>query len=234
MNIVLLPGMDGTGCLFTPLLKQLNEYNCEVITLPQSGSQNYSTLAKYVIDRLPTEDYIVIAESFSGPIAAQLAQLELQNLKGIIFVATFLSSPNKYLLKLVKQLPIHLLNKLPTAKYFIKKLFLGVKSDKVLVLQFLDTVNRVPAKVLKDRIQTMQSLKFQAFDCNLPAVYILPDSDKLVPANKAYEFKSCFKNLVIKTIKGPHFIIQSEPEKSADIIIDHIQSFSQSGVKYIS
>ncbi|MBL4658964.1 MAG: alpha/beta hydrolase [Alcanivoracaceae bacterium] len=224
MNIILLPGMDGTGKLFTPLLKHLNEYNCQVITLPQSGAQDYSTLTNYVKNKLPTGDFILIAESFSGSIAAQLAQQNLKNLKGIVFVATFLSSPNKHLLNLAKILPIKFLIKLPTARFFIKKLFLGDQAHNTLINQFIAAVNQVPTKVLKHRMKTMQSLKIHGFTHLLPSIYIQPQSDKLVPNTKVLELQKTFKKIIIKRIEGPHFILQAMPEKCADIITTFINT----------
>lgn len=222
LSLVFLPGMDGTGKLFAPLLGYFKQYQCQVIKLPKTGSQDYLYLGEYVKDSLPANDFIVIAESFSGPIAAQLARQKIKNLKGFVFVATFLSSPNTTLLSIARRLPIKLLTKSPGARYFIKKLFLGNHAGNHLIEQFQSTVNQVPVNVLKQRIQTMQKLTFQEFNNRLPAVYILPDSDKLVPKSKVKEFQKCFSHLQVKEIDGPHFILQAESKNSANIIIDFI------------
>lgn len=74
--LVLLPGMDGTGTLFDPLLAVLPK-TCQikVIKYPTDASLTYEELERYVIERLPIgrSPLIVIAESFSGPIALRLA-----------------------------------------------------------------------------------------------------------------------------------------------------------------
>ena len=66
MKIILLPGLDGTGDMFAPILSLLTDFDTEVISLPQSGSQDYETLCEHVKLSLPSEDFILIAESFSG------------------------------------------------------------------------------------------------------------------------------------------------------------------------
>jgi predicted alpha/beta hydrolase family esterase len=68
--------------------------------------------------RLPEQDFILIAESFSGPITAALAVVGIKNLRGIIFVATFLSPPNMQLIKMARALPIKFLSSLPLAAAF--------------------------------------------------------------------------------------------------------------------
>jgi pimeloyl-ACP methyl ester carboxylesterase len=219
LTLVLLPGMDGTGKLFDPLLKHLHGFNLQVVNLPQSGEQDYLSLTDYVKNQLPNNDFILIAESFSGPIAAQLAQLNIEKLKGIVFVATFLSSPNPMLLKLARRLPIKLLSQLPLAKYFIKKLFLGKEAGVSLIKKFQSIVNQVPTKVLKLRMQIMQDLEFQLFQSTIPALYIQPSRDRLVDKSKGVEFQQFFELLVLHKIIGPHFILQSHPKECSKIIL---------------
>ena len=230
LKIVLLPGMDGTGELFAPLLKYFQGYTCQVIALPQSGPQDYSSLTKYVKKQLPKQEFVLIAESFSGPIAAKLAQQKIGNLKGVVFVATFLSSPNKALLSLAKQLPIKILSKLPGARYFIKKFFMGSSAEKHLIDQFISLVDQTPVKILKNRIDVMQKLRYQKFISLIPSIYILAKSDKLVPDNKAKEFRECFNGLLIKEIDGPHFVLQTEAIELANVIegfLSKLESFDQ-------
>jgi len=223
-NLVFLPGMDGAGELFKPLLGFFKEYNCQIIKLPQSGPQDYPSLCDYVKDKLPTDDFVLIAESFSGPVAALLAQHKIDNLKGIVFIATFLSCPNKILTRIGKSLPLKPLMKFPGSRYFIKKLFLGNQTDIQLIEKFQSIVSKVPNKVLSNRIEVMQKLTYQNFKCQLPSIYLLPRSDRLVPKSKANEFKECFINLYVIEIDGPHFILQAQPKTSADIILEFLKS----------
>ena len=91
--------MDGTGELFEGFLSNFDG-DYIVISLPQSGPQDYASLANIIKEQLPTDDYILLAESFAGGIVPELLKLKLPKMKGVIFVASFLSSPNKYLLSL--------------------------------------------------------------------------------------------------------------------------------------
>jgi len=211
VKLVLLPGMDGTGNLFSPLLGELSEFNCEVITLPISGPQDYLTITKFVKGKLPKEDFILVAESFSGPIGVALAKEGVENMKGIIFVATFLSPPHKVLLGFARLLPIKLLSSLPLASILHKMLFLGFSASKELMALFQHTVLSLPSSLIKARLSSMQSLVATSDDIGLPVGYIQATSDRLVRSNKINNFRDTFKNIIIKTINGPHFILQANP-----------------------
>jgi len=210
--------MDGTGDLFTPLLRTLSEFDCEVIALPQTGDQDYSSITKKVREKLPEEDFVIVAESFSGPIGAALAKEGGENLKGIIFVATFLSAPSKLLLAFAKFLPLKLLSRLPLSAFFHKALFLGSGASNELIDLFQSTVDSLPSSLIRARLSTMYSLSYDPEVIDLPVVYIQAASDKLVPPTKAVEFSCSFNNIIIKTVEGPHFILQAKPTECAIVI----------------
>lgn len=210
--------MDGTGNLFSPLLRALSNFDCEVIALPDTGSQDYASITRVVKERLPKEDFILVAESFSGPIGTALAKEGIDNLKGIIFVATFLSAPSGLLLAAAQLLPLKFLSNLPFAKHFHKALFLGSGASNELTHLFISTVRSPPSVLIKARLSSMQSLSFSPEEIKLPVGYIQAASDKLVSPDKAVEFCNSFNNIAIKTIEGPHFILQAKPTECAVVI----------------
>ena len=95
MKIVLLPGLDGTGLMFKPFIDVLpKDIEPLVISYPNDKRLGYEELIEYVLTELPdNDDYILIGESFSGPVAYQLALRKPENLRAVIFVASFLSRP---------------------------------------------------------------------------------------------------------------------------------------------
>ncbi|SEH70807.1 hypothetical protein SAMN05660691_00907 [Rheinheimera pacifica] len=99
--------------LFGPLLANTQGMEVVVLPLPNEGAQDYKSLSQYILKRLPHEDFILVAESFSGGIAAQLSQQIVPHLKGIIFVASFLSAPKKLMAHFASLLPIRHLTHLP-------------------------------------------------------------------------------------------------------------------------
>lgn len=218
MKKVLLPGMDGTGQLFAPLLPYLDEVSASVISYPTMGKQDYDTLVEYVKSKLPNEDFILVAESFSGPIGVVLAQDNIPNLKAIVFVATFLSTPRRSLVKVMRHLPIKLFSKLPFATALYRFFMFGSHAPNEIVTLFQEVLSELPSETLKQRLLAIESLSLSAGDIDIPAVYIQAEEDRLVSYDKCSEFKEVFSSLSVKTIKGPHFVIQTNPEECAEII----------------
>lgn len=73
--IVLLPGMDGTGILLRPFVDLLpNGIDVKVISYPEDTYLTYEQLAERVLGVVPrSEPYVIIAESYSGPVACLIA-----------------------------------------------------------------------------------------------------------------------------------------------------------------
>lgn len=219
MKLVLLPGLDGTGNLFAPILPFLTAFDCYIIKLPERGKQDYPSLTKYVKQKLPCDDFILLAESFSGPIGAALAVAGIENLRAVVFVATFLSVPRPRMLRMFRVLPLKLLTRLPFAALFYKWLLLGPQADDELILLFKNTITGLSSSVIRARLKAIDSLPPLNGQSDLPVIYIEASSDKLVPNAKTATFETYFSRTVWKKIKGPHFILQARPEECAKAIL---------------
>lgn len=94
-SIVLLPGLDGTGELFAPLVAAWGDrFRTQVVSYPRAERLGYAALADRVRALLPLhEDYVLLAESFSGPLGVMLAAERPQRLRGLVLCATFARSP---------------------------------------------------------------------------------------------------------------------------------------------
>jgi len=218
LKLVFLPGMDGTGKLFSSFLPFLDGFECTVLPLPQTGKQDYETLAKHIKKELPNEDFILIAESFSGPIAVLLSQESLNNLRGVIFVATFLSQPKIALLHISKTVPIKAFMAAPFRKFFYKWLCFGFDAKDSTLNVFEESVRSVPVNILKARLKAISDMDLELNKVFCPALYLQAQNDQLVPQSKAEEFNKYFEDIEIETISGPHFLLQTKPEKCADVI----------------
>ena len=224
--IVLLPGMDGSGRLFKPFLSVLGVKYYQVIALPETGNQDYDSLFKSIYDQLPNDEFILLAESFSGPLAAKLIAKNIPNLKGVIFIASFLSTPSKIILRVAQILPLKWLLSLSIANPAIRYLMLGNRISQVDLENFKSTVASVPNKTLKLRLFAMQNLKTPNISSDLPVTYISATKDFFVRPSKLIEFSHSFTNLTQNTINGPHFILQSNPKACALIIRKIIDNFN--------
>lgn len=215
--------MDGTGELFEDFLSDLGKIEYSIISLPQSGNQDYDSLFAHVKAQLPNQDFLLLAESFSGPIAARLAFEAVANLRGVIFVGSFLSVPNKFALSLANVLPIKVLSKFPFSKFALRKLMLGSGASVPLLIKFQKTVDSVPSETLKARIRAMQNLVLPSSTSQIPVFYLSGSEDRLVHSSKLSEFKQCFPILEHKQVEGPHFLLQGNPS-ACSILVREILS----------
>jgi pimeloyl-ACP methyl ester carboxylesterase len=94
-TIVLLPGLDGTGRMFAPFVDCCPEgWDTQVVRYPRDAQLGYAELLPLVLDALPTDrPYVLLGESFSGPLAVEAATRDLPGLRGVILCASFVRSP---------------------------------------------------------------------------------------------------------------------------------------------
>src|SRR5262245_52236929 len=91
-----MPGMDGTGLLFKPLLDiwPASEPKPLVLAYPSDRFRTYDQLEDYLAPLLPSnEPYILAGESFAGPLAVRLAAAKRPGLRGLVLSATFVKHP---------------------------------------------------------------------------------------------------------------------------------------------
>src|SRR6266699_1972425 len=77
-HLVLLPGLDGTGELFAPFVQSpSNHFSCTVVSYPRDKLLNYQQLIPRIREAMPwNERFVLLAESFSGPLAFQFAAVQ--------------------------------------------------------------------------------------------------------------------------------------------------------------
>jgi pimeloyl-[acyl-carrier protein] methyl ester esterase len=78
-TIVLLPGMDGTGALFEPLLGVIPAcFSTQIVQYPPDRPLSYEQLLPLVREQVPVDRRLVlVAESFSGPLALRFVILPI-------------------------------------------------------------------------------------------------------------------------------------------------------------
>jgi pimeloyl-ACP methyl ester carboxylesterase len=93
-EIVLLPGLDGTGDLFDRLAASLaDEFTVNVMRYPNDPSLGYAGYAELARKLIGKRRVFLLGESFSGPVAVRVAAQLGPQIKGVILAATFLRTP---------------------------------------------------------------------------------------------------------------------------------------------
>lgn len=226
MKLILMPGLDGTGKLFKPLIDALgNEVTTHIISYPSETHLTYDKLSEYLKNQLIDidEQIVLLAESYSGPVALKLLKDPLPNIKAVIFSATFCESPKSLLIFLGRILPLAQILKIPMPIPFIKFFCLGSDISSETVNIFKKTIAKSNFRVLAKRIVEISRLKlFKPEMGKIPCCYIQAQMDKLVPSDCFDSFKKIIPQIELIKIKGPHFILQSRPHECKEIIAKFI------------
>ena len=94
ITLMLLPGMDGSGQLFDEFAAALGgEFALSIVRYPVDGG-GYAELEAIARQAIPpTGPYVILGESFSGPIAVSLAAPADDRCLGLVLCAAFARNP---------------------------------------------------------------------------------------------------------------------------------------------
>lgn len=215
MRLVLLPGLNGSSALFSPLLDALAPLDCQTLSLPEQGPQDYDSLAKALSTRLGVAPFILLGESFSGPIAYRLALRQPIGLRGVIFAASFLTCPNTAL-ALLRHLPIPLV--LATQPSLLRALCLGKTANDEVVRCVQTEIRQLDQTLVHARLATLASLQAPQQRLGLPCLHLWPQQDRLVVSGVARQLANACSDLRQLPLDGPHFILQTQPQRCAQAI----------------
>ncbi|MCW8128242.1 alpha/beta fold hydrolase [Microbulbifer halophilus] len=218
MNILLLPGMDGTGSLFEPFVACVpGGYKVTPLSLRQEPCLSYADQAAHALSRIGDDDTIIVAESYSGRIAYEIAQKQISNIRHIVFAASFLTKPSA-LARIAPLLPPQLLKSGLVPSPIIGKLAFGRASTRALTDRLKESLGKVDNAVLRHRLRQVSTLQVPGQKIDIPCTYIRPKDDKLVSPRAAEFFKSVCPDLAIREVEGSHFVLQSNPRECWEVI----------------
>ncbi len=226
-QLVLLPGLDGTGLLFAPLLSVLPpDFTAAVVKYPPNEVLPYSQLLPYIREAIPWDmPYTLVAESFSGPLALQFAAAQPENIRAIVLVASFVTSPLHPLLKWAGSLMPESWMKIPPSESLLRKFLLGDDCPPVLVDSLAQAIQSVRPEVLAHRIRSVLEVDAKAAlqACQKPILYLLAGQDKVV-GKRGWETITALKpNVTTVALDGPHLLLQRNPREAIAAIEQFLQ-----------
>lgn len=229
MQLILLPGLDGTGELFRPLLPYLGQQALQVLPLPRDTSQGYADLTHTILEQLPkNEDFVLLGESFSGALALKIANQKPLRLRGVIVVAGFYDPPNPWLLPIARCLPLGLVPRLPLSKWVLRYFAFERSTPMNLVREFGDAISHAGSRLIHQRIRAVQQLPLTPIQpVDTPCLLIQAKHDKLVNLEAQRGLHSCCQCLQVACISAPHLVLQTRPQESAQYILQFIANLAE-------
>lgn len=216
ITIVLLPGLNGTDGLFQRLLDTMPcGFKALCISYPPHEEKSYRELAAYVLEKLGKIEgnYLLVGESFSGPIAVLVGQVNPKGLLGIVLVATFISPPN---IKIARLLPSQLLFSLAKPLYRLKQLIKPKgKPGSTFDLALIEVQKSSPS-VLSARTQEIFRIdvKNELASCKVPMMYFRGERDFVVPEKNLKEILRVKPDIKLARFDTDHFLLQSAPTEA--------------------
>jgi pimeloyl-ACP methyl ester carboxylesterase len=222
-SLLLLPGFDGTGELFTPLQSAL-------------GSRVSSTVVRYR-DEVVLEDYVesvaallpeqgamLVAESFSGPVALTLISRYPQRIRRAVLCATFSTSPFRPLTRLARFVPELFFGPAPTQPVMLRTFCFDATTDEELMEKALAVIRSVPAATIKQRLNLLSELDIAPLLAGIetPVLYLQAMRDKVVGSHLTQQLVNGLPQVEVRQIDGPHLLLQCRPQECAEAILSFL------------
>lgn len=219
--LVLLPGLDGSGLLFSPLLEKLGPIiTTLVIKYPPRKNLSYAALIELVRSHIPTSTpFVLLGESFSGPIAVAIAASAPTNLCGVILCASFVNNPHPALRMFKRILRFLPAKKIPIG--VIEKFGFGDYSNRELRALLGLALNEISDETMVARLQEIIEVDVsrELAKIKLPLLYIQAKQDRLVPSSALTRIEKIQPQMDVVQIDGPHFLLQTRPELVTERLI---------------
>ena len=220
--MVLLPGFDGTGRLCIPLIRALsNEADTHVVSYPADIMLGYSELSHEVSHHLPNKPFILVAESFGGPVALQIASKGFSNLRGVVLSAIFVTNPRPVLVFLFDFLIGPKMFQFRPPRWFLRYFVVAKRAGTTLIEAAISAARSVDPDVLAFRLKEI--VRVDAVEhmlaCPVPVLYLRATEDKLISPKTLETMRSVRPDLEVREVRGPHLLLQAGPAACAEEIL---------------
>jgi pimeloyl-ACP methyl ester carboxylesterase len=227
-NLVILPGLDGTGARFADFIREIAPaVDARVIPFPTDEPLGYAELETLVRQALPADRrFVLLAESFSGPLAIRIGADPPRGLAGVILCGTFAKNPYPWLRRmrpLAVRLPI---KSLP--RWLRAPLMWGSGNPRRAPPRGQRAISAVAAPVIRRRIGEVLSVdetsRLGAIE--LPILVLTAARDRLLPRAATHLLLQSLPLAQFEEIDGPHLLLQSRPSECAVPVLRFVRRWN--------
>lgn len=223
MKLVLLPGLDGTGELFAPFIDALGGCPTQIVSYPSDRAMSYAEHEVHARLQLPREeDYVLLVESFSGPIGIAIAASTPSNLRALILCVTFAANPLPFFGPFSR-----VLGTLPSARLppqLAAPLLYAGRATPELRRAHARAMARVAPAAVNARVAAILKVDYRAMlrRVPVPLLYLRATADRLIPASAHRAIQQLRPEMETAEIDAPHFLLQTEPQRCVAAIMSFI------------
>lgn len=230
-TLVLLPGLDGTGKLFAEFINALDpSLTTRVVAYPPDVPFGYDDLETQVRAALPERGpFVLLGESFSGPLAIRIAAQPPPRLAGLILCVTFAGNPFPKLAwarRLAAFLP---LKSLP--RWVRAPLMWGSASPSKAPRQSERAMAGVAAAVIRRRIAELLAVDETAALGRIvvPTLVLCATRDRVVSKAATMRIMQGIRHARRVDIDGPHLLLKTRPQECAAAVLEFIREGQTAG-----
>jgi pimeloyl-[acyl-carrier protein] methyl ester esterase len=209
LTLFLLPGLDGTGRLFRRLIESApSHWRTQVVSYPREIVLDYRALETLVVEQFPDGPFVLLGESFSGPLAVSLAARRPSHLRGLVLAASFVTPPAW---RAWRFLPWRLAFRLPVPAALLRCLM--APGDHELGEELREALRGVAPEVLAERVREVLSVErreaLAALDC--PVLCLQPRHDRVVSSRCLHEALQVKPDIRVELLSDAHLVLQRHP-----------------------
>lgn len=224
--LVLLPGLDGAGLLFENFAASFGpDVNIIVASYPPDAVAGYRELEAVARSFLPKDQqFFLLGESFSGPIAISIAASRPPGLLGLVLCCSFARSPRPSLSVFRPLLSVVPVATLPLAllSFFV----LGRFSSPALRRSLAESLADVSPSALRARARAALSADVSASlsRVDVPVLYLRAAEDRVVPESASQSVVALAPASKVVEFLAPHFLLQVLPSQAAATVREFMKS----------
>jgi pimeloyl-[acyl-carrier protein] methyl ester esterase len=220
-RLVLLPGMDGTGLLFDPLVEVLpRTLEPVIVSYPPNELLGYGELLDIVDRALPQDTpFVLLGESFSGPLALMAAAARPRGLVAVVLCASFARSPMPWFPR-----ALHALLRSPvfdlTPSLARSAVLLGPNATPRVRALLRQALGLVESRVIAARARAILGVDVtrELAACPVPILYLRAAADRLVSVGSWRLVAACRPDAREVVLPGPHLLLQTHPVEAVAAI----------------
>jgi pimeloyl-[acyl-carrier protein] methyl ester esterase len=208
--------MDGTGELLAELVDELTSTRpVQVMSYSQSEPLRYNDLIRSVAEHAPKEQFVILGESFSGPIAIDIAATD-PRVAGLILASSFAWHP---LPSICAPFGRMLVSARMPGK-LVEAALLGSMGTPKLRAQLRRQLKELPQEIIRTRVTEVlrvnKSEELRQVTC--PILCLQGRLDRLVGSRGLRQITSVQPRCQVVSFDAPHMLLETHPDAAAKAI----------------
>jgi len=219
--VLLLPGLEGSSHLFRRFLgAATGALDLRPLPFPQERPLGYAELADHVRAAMPRRPpWILLGESFSGPMALLVAREAPRGLAGVVLAASFHRQPAPRWIERLRPLA-RVFFTAPLPAHAVRLLLGGPDAPDELVREVQEAVAGVPARVMLRRAHEALAVDATAdlLSCPVPVLVLSGQHDRLLRRQIPSEIRALRRDAEVRLLDAPHLVLQRQPAEAMRLL----------------